>query len=193
MNSMALAIDYTTVDHDERNFLTKKEIDLLLKSSKRGRHGVRDYCMTLLAYRHGYRVSELIDIRLSDVDIDAGRIFVRRSKGSLSTTHPLQGNELRAIRAWLRVRVDLNSSFLFLGERGPLSRQAINYLLKVIAKRAGLDLHVHPHLLRHSCGFELANRGTPLRLIQDWLGHKNISNTVMYTRTAASRFEGLWR
>lgn len=181
------------VDGRKRDFLTEGEVNRLLTASRRGRHSARDYLMVLLTYRHGLRVSELIDIRLRDLDLDAARIYVRRRKGSLSTTQPIEGDELRAIRAYLRERGEMKAPYLLIGERGPLTRQAVNYLLKEIGQRAKLDISVHPHMLRHSTGYYLANKGYDTRLIQDYLGHKNISHTVKYTRTAASRFEGLWR
>lgn len=183
----------TPVDGRNRNFLTELEVSRLLDSARRGRHGTRDHLMILLTYRHGLRVSELIDLRLRDLDLDTARVHVRRRKGSLSTIQPIEGDELRAIRAYLRERGDIKLPFLLLGERGPLARQAVNYLFKEIGRRAGLEVHVHPHMLRHSTGYYLANRGYDTRLIQDYLGHKNINHTVKYTRTAASRFEGLWR
>ena len=186
-------ITEVVVDGRQRNFLTELEVKRLLDSARRGRHSVRDYLMVLLTYRHGLRVSELIDIRLRDLDIDAARIYVRRRKGSLSTTQPIEGDELRALRAYLRERAGMKVPYLLMGERGPLTRQAVNYLLKEIGRRAKLDINVHPHMLRHSTGYYLANKGYDTRLIQDYLGHKNISHTVKYTRTAASRFEGLWR
>jgi site-specific recombinase XerD len=108
----------------------------------------------------------------------------------------MEGDEIRALRAWIRERGghrDAKTSYLFLSERGPMTRQAINYLVKETGRRAKLLLRVHPHMLRHSTGYYLANRGYDTRLIQDYLGHRNISHTVRYTRTAASRFEGLWR
>lgn len=183
----------TPVDGKKRNFLTELEVKRLLDSARRGRHGTRDYLMVLLTYRHGLRVSELIDIRLRDLDLDAARIHVRRRKGSLSTIQPIEGDELRAIRAYLRERGDMKLPYLLLGERGPLTRQAVNYLLKEMGQRAELGINIHPHMIRHSTGYYLANKGFDTRLIQDYLGHKNISHTVKYTRTAASRFEGLWR
>jgi len=149
----------------------------------------------LLAYRHGFRVSELINIRLKDLDLDTGRIFVRRIKGSLSTHQPIEGDELRSIRAWLRERENYpnsNSGYLFMSERGILTRQAVNYLVAQTALRAKLNFDVNPHMLRHSTGFYLANKGFDTRLIQDYLGHRNIAHTVIYTRTAANRFEDLW-
>lgn len=181
------------VDGRKRDFLTEGEVRRLLTAARRGRHSVRDYLMVLLTYRHGLRVSELIDIRLRDLDLDTAQIYVRRRKGSLSTTQPIEGDELRAIRAYLRERGETRVPYLLLGERGLLTRQAVNYLLKEIGGRAKLGVNVHPHMLRHSTGYYLANKGYDTRLIQDYLGHKNISHMVKYTRTAASRFEGLWR
>jgi len=82
--------------------------------------------------------------------------------------------------------------WLFLSERGqPLTRQSVNYLITAAAIRAGVA-PVHPHMLRHSCGFALADRGHDLRLIQDYLGHRDPKHTVHYTRIAGSRFEGIW-
>jgi integrase len=187
----------SVIDKKSKNFLTEAEMKKFLEATRHNaRHCERDYTMMLLAFRHGLRVSELCDLRLTDLDLNTARLFVRRIKGSLSTHQPIEGDELRAIRAWLRVRQereDSHSPYLFLSERGPLTRQAINYLVEQIGKRAKLDFKVTPHMLRHSTGYYLANKGYDTRLIQDYLGHKNIVHTVRYTRTAAIRFEGLWR
>ena len=185
-----------TIDQNAKNFLTTSEMKKFLEAARKGRHGVRDYCLMLTAYRHGLRVSELIDIRHKDLDFDSARIYVRRLKGSLSTHQPIEGDELRSIRAWLKIRENYpnaNSNYLFLSERGPLTRQAVNYLVEQIGKRAKLSFKVNPHMLRHSTGYYLANKGCDTRLIQDYLGHRNITHTVRYTRTSAHRFEGLWR
>jgi type 1 fimbriae regulatory protein FimB len=185
-----------TVDEQQKNFLTEAEIEKFLRAARKGRHGVRNFAMMLLAYRHALRVSELVNIRIADLDLNTGRLFVRRNKGSLSTSQPLEGDEIRALRGWLRQRTNApccNSPLLFLSERGPMTRQAINYLVKEIGRRASLSVHAHPHMLRHSCGYALANKGRDTRLIQDYLGHRNIRHTQLYTRTAAVRFEGLWR
>jgi len=185
----------TAVDDRHKNYLTESETTNFLRAARKGRHGVRNYAMVLLAYRHGLRVSELINMRMADLDLDTGHIFVRRLKGSLSTSHPSGGDEIRALRRWLRKRVNApccNSPLVFLSERGPMTRQAFNYICAEIGKRAGLNIKVHPHMLRHSCGYALANKGKDTRLLQDYLGHRNISHTTIYTRTAAVRFEGLW-
>ena len=193
---MRISSPENAVDARPKNFLTEAEIENFLKAARRGRHRIRNFAMLLLTFRHGLRVSELINIRTADVDLDTGRLFVRRLKGSLSTSQPLEGDEIRALRAWIRQRTNApycNSPLLFLSERGPMTRQAFNYICAEVGRRAGLRIKVHPHMLRHTCGFALANKGCDTRLIQDYLGHRNIRHTQLYTRTAAVRFEGLWQ
>ena len=110
----------------------------------------------------------------------------------MAVEHPIAGDELRAIKRYFGIRKDA-LPWLFVSEREqPLTRQSVNYLVAMAAERAALA-RVHPHMLRHSCGFYLANRGYDLRLIQDYLGHRDPKHTVHYTRIAGSRFEGLWR
>lgn len=174
-----------------RDYLTPGEMALLLAAAKSGRHGPRDHAMLLLMYRHGLRVSELIALRRTDLDLKAGHLWIHRLKRGLSTSHPLAGDELRPIRRLLSKRQD-SLPWLFLSERDqPMTRQAVNYLVTVISARARLGA-VHPHMLRHSCGHALAHAGRDLRLIQDYLGHRDPRHTARYTRTAATRFEGLW-
>jgi type 1 fimbriae regulatory protein FimB len=180
----------------EINYLTETEINAFLKAARLTKNGIRDYCLALLAYRHALRVSELIDLRLHQVELETAHMHIRRLKNGLSTIHPIEGDELRAIRAWLRVRSTHKlaaSEFFFLSNRGPFTRQAFNYLCKVIGKKAGLGKKVYPHMLRHSCGFTLANKNTSTRTIQDYLGHKNIMHTVRYTAANPERFKNLWR
>ena len=87
---------------EEKDFLTEAEMKRFLDAARHGRHGVRDHTMMLMTFRHGLRVSELIDVRMKDLDLETARLYVRRKKGSLSTHQPIEGDELRAIRGWLR-------------------------------------------------------------------------------------------
>jgi type 1 fimbriae regulatory protein FimB len=145
----------------------------------------------LMIYNHGLRVSEAIALRLEDVKLKRARLWVERLKGSLSVEHPIPGDELRAIRRHLASRED-KLPWLFLSERGaPLTRHAVNYLIAAAGVKAGLG-HIHPHMLRHSCGYALDDKGTDLRTMQDYLGHRDPAMTVRYTRVAARRFEGLF-
>lgn len=179
-----------------KTFLTESEMEKFLKAAKFTRNPERDYCLMLMAYRHGLRVSEAIDIRLSQLDLDGAYLYVRRLKGSRSGQQPIEGDELRAIRAWLRERLAhkmTTSDYLFLSEQGAFVRQTVNYLVKTIGEKAGFSFRVYPHMLRHSCGFALANKNTATRTIQEALGHENIQNTVKYTASNPERLRGIWR
>ena len=194
VKSDATAAPHGAADGHERakDFLTEAEVARLLDAAKAGRHGVRDHLLLLMMFRHGLRVSEATALRRDELDLDRARLWVRRLKGGLSVEQPIAGDELRAVRRYLATRTDA-LPWLFVSERGqPLTRQAVNYLAPAAAGRAGLA-GVHPHTLRHSCGFALADRGHDLRLIQDYLGHRDPRHTVHYTRTSGRRFEGLWR
>ena len=194
----------------ERKHLTTLEVDRLLAATKDNpRTGLRDRCLILLMFRHGLRVTEACAMRVDQVDLESRILQVQRLKGGLSTTQPLRTEEIRLLKGWMAERerwlrqwrrkeggtgAALDRHALFLSARGTaLSRKTFWALLRRYGALAGLALPPHPHMLRHACGFALADQGADTRLIQAYLGHRNIQHTVRYTATNPVRFEKLWR
>jgi integrase len=177
-----------------REHLTEQEVERLIEALKSNRHAHRDATMILVAFRHGLRAAELVDLRWEQFDLASAVMHVRRVKNGTPSTHPLTGRELRALRR-LRREQDSASPFVFLSERGaPMTTPGFARILQRAAPAAGLEgLRVHPHMLRHACGFKLANDGVDTRSIQAYLGHRNIAHTVRYTELSPGRFRDFWR
>jgi len=175
-------------EQPRREYLTENEVDALMTAArKRGRYGHRDSTMILLVYRHGLRVQELVDLQWADVDLEAGRI-----KGSDDSIQPLTGAEIRALR---RVRREQETTVwhVFTSERGaPFTTNGFFKMLSRATASIGMS-DVHPHLLRHGCGFALVNKGVDTRSLAAYLGHRNMNNTVRYTKMSSTRFDGFWR
>jgi integrase len=176
-----------------REYLTDAEIGHLIDAAKANRYGHRDATMVLLAYRHGLRASELVDLRWDQVDFGNATLAVRRAKKGTPSTHPIRGDELRALRRLAREQ-DLKSPFVFTSERGaPFTTAGFARMVERAGAVAGFEFKAHPHMLRHACGFALANKGHDTRSLQAYLGHKNIQHTVRYTELSPERFKDFWR
>jgi integrase len=176
-----------------REYLTPAEVERLTKEARQGRYGHRDVTLILIAYRHGLRAIEVCDLEWSQVEFGrAATLHVRRAKNGKPAAHPLRGDEIRALRELRRQFPD--SAFVFATERGgPFTADAVNRLIKRIGKRADFPFLAHAHMLRHACGYALANKGHDTRAIQDWLGHRSIQHTTRYTELSQQRFRDFWR
>jgi len=176
-----------------REYLTETEVEKLIKAARYGRYGHRDATLILIAFRHGLRAIEICDLEWSQVEFGrAATLHVRRAKNGKPSTHPLRGDEIRALRELRRQYPD--SSFVFATERGgPFTTDAVNRLIKRLGARAGFPFQVHAHMLRHGCGYALANAGHDTRRIQDWLGHRSIQHTVRYTELTTTGVKDFWR
>jgi integrase len=175
-----------------REHLTDTEVEQLIEAAKGNRHGHRDALMILLAYRHGLRAAEVTDMRWEQVDFQSSRLHVRRVKNGTPATHPLTGRELRELRR--HQRESPKSPFVFVSERGsPMAPMGFSRMVERAAEMAKLGIKAHAHMLRHACGFKLANDGVDTRSLQDYLGHRNIQNTTRYTALAPNRFKNFWR
>jgi integrase len=176
-----------------REYLTGKEIERLQETARsRSRYGHRDATMILIAYRHGLRASELCGLRWDQIELNSGRLHVRRAKGGIDNVHPLSGREIRALRQ-LR-RENMESRYVFITERGgPATTAGFLKTIARIGEAAKLPFPIHPHMLRHSTGYKLANDGHDTRALQHYMGHKNIMHTVRDTDMAPDRFKNFWK
>jgi integrase len=176
-----------------REYLTQGEVAKLIAATKHSRYPQRDATLIGVIYRHGLRAAEACDLEWSQVDFDTATLHVRRVKNGKPATHPIKGDELRALRQ-LRREQDPPSLFVFCSERGtPFTTDALNRLVKRLGEKTNLGFPIHAHMLRHSCGYALANAGHDTRAIQDWLGHRSIQHTVRYTELTPTRFRDFWR
>ena len=175
-----------------REYLTAAEVDRLMNAARKNRWGHRDATMILVAYRHGLRASELVDLHWDQVDLASGTLHVRRLKQGVPSTHPIRGDELRALR---RLKKEQSkSAFVFTSERdAPFTPAGFARMIERAGQEAKFAFKAHPHMLRHACGYTLANKGVDTRALQAYLGHKNIQHTVRYTELSPARFKDFWR
>jgi integrase len=175
-----------------REHLTTDEVEKLIEIAASNRQGQRDGLMILLAFRHGLRAAEVCDLRWEQIDFTTATLHVRRIKHGTPATHPLTGREMRALRKHQREASP--SAFVFTSERGaPLSAPGFSRMVERAGRAAKLGIKVHAHMLRHACGYALANAGHDTRALQAYLGHRNIQNTTRYTALAQDRFKGFWQ
>ena len=176
-----------------REYLTEAEVERLMAVARKNRWGHRDATMILVAYRHGLRVSELVDLRWDQIELASGSLHVRRVKRGTPSTHPILGDELRALRRLQREQ-EPKSPYVFTSERGsPFTIAGFSRMIERAGAEAKLGFKAHPHMLRHACGYALANRGHDTRALQAYLGHRNIQHTVRYTELSPTRFKDFWR
>ena len=175
-----------------REYLTEREIEKLMDAASGNRWGHRDATAILIAYRHGLRASELVALRWDDIDFRTGKLHVRRSKGGTASVHPIGGRELRALRRLQREGQP--GLYVFTSERlAPLSVAGYQRMVARAGEAAGFPFQISSHVLRHSCGYKLANDGRDTRSIQHYLGHRSIVSTVRYTALAPDRFKDFWK
>jgi type 1 fimbriae regulatory protein FimB/type 1 fimbriae regulatory protein FimE len=177
-------------EYRPREYLTDAEVDRLIEAArKRGRNGARDAAAILLAYRHGLRAAELCQLRWSQIDLRHGRLHVNRANGGIESVHPLRGPELRAMR-----RLQGASPYVFVTEAGtPVMTAWFLRMVQRSGKAAKLPFPVHPHMLRHSTEYKLANDGHDTRSLAHYLGHRNLQSTARYTALAPDRFAKFWQ
>jgi type 1 fimbriae regulatory protein FimE len=182
-----------TVNCTVRKYLTEREVETLMDCArKRSRYGHRDATMILVAYRHGLRASELCDLQWHQIELDQGRMHVHRAKNGTPSVHPIRGDEIRALR---RLRRENPTDAHVVRHRARWANDHHRVSSPHQTAREGCWTAVcgPSHMLRHACGFKLANDGHDTRALQHYLGHKNIQHTVRYTELSPDRFKDFWR
>jgi type 1 fimbriae regulatory protein FimB/type 1 fimbriae regulatory protein FimE len=179
-----------------REHLTEQEMSKLLAALKGNRNGHRDWLIGLMIFRHGLRVSEACDLRWDDLDLPKRQVMVRRLKGSTDSTHFLERDEVNGLRLLQRQQQveGKAQAYVFVNEHGkPFGRMGIGRMIERAGETAKLPFPIHVHMLRHSTGYALANRGMDTRRLQHFLGHASITNTVQYTKMSPEPFKNIWR
>jgi integrase len=176
-----------------REYLTEAEVERLMKAATGNRHGHRDATMILVGLP-----ARAAGFRAGGPSVGPGGLQdghparVRRVKQGTPSTHPIVGDELRALRRLQREQD--KSPFVFTSERGaPFGTAGFARMVERAGVEAKIGFKIHAHMLRHACGYALANRGHDTRALQAYLGHKNIQHTVRYTELSPNRFKNFWR
>ena len=168
-----------------RHLRPEEAAKLITAAGKRGRYPERDKLLLRLSYRHGLRASEAVGLRWDSFDLDGGTLTISRAKGGRTSTHTIARDDLSALR---KMRKATNGPWVFETERsGPLSVDAMQYIVREAGKLAGLGDELHPHMLRHGAGYALINDGVDVRLVQEFLGHASITSTAIYTAISPKR------
>lgn len=168
-------------DRDAIRFLTTDECTAVFRAARKASR--RDHAILLLAYRHGLRASEVGLLKRDDLDLKTNRIRFRRLKGSMDGVHPLEPDEAQALRSYLRTRKDDLSPLFISRNRRPISRAALDDVVRAYAELAGVPKDRRSfHVLKHSIAMHLLDAGTRVETVRDWLGHRNIQNTLVYAK-----------
>ncbi len=173
--------------------LTPAQVEqVAIAAGKVGRCRFRDTWLIRIAFRHGLRASELIRLKWDQIDFKNGDLMVRRLKKGKDSRHPLGGDETRALHRLRKMFPD--SPYVFPSQLGgPLTPSALQKMVRRAGEKAGLPMPIHPHMLRHACGFKMASEGRDLRVMMDYLGHRTVAQTVRYTEIDSSRFKELFK
>jgi integrase len=177
-----------------REHLTPSEVQMLTEAARKGRYGLRDSTLLLMLFSHGLRLTEALRLTFREVDLDRGILHIKRRKSGVSGDHKLRGVEIRALRRLQRENRHPAGDLIFTSERGgPITSRNVQFMIDRVADRAGLKhLNIHPHSLRHSCGYYMAERNYNLPVIQTYLGHREVRHTKRYVEISTRQFDGLF-
>lgn len=175
-----------------REYLTPDEVTRIITAAGSvGKFPHRDRILILICYRHALRVSELVSLRWDQIDPVNKTLHVNRAKRGVPSLHPLQEDVIRGLD--VLKRTSLGDPYIFVTyKRRPMTAGTVRKIVARAGTLAGIPFSIHPHMLRHACGFYLANKGFDTRAIQSYMGHRSIQHTVRYTELTTERFKDFW-
>lgn len=175
-----------------REYLTPDEVTRIITAAGSvGKFPHRDRILILICYRHALRVSELVSLRWDQIDPVNKTLHVNRAKRGVPSLHPLQEDVIRGLD--VLKRTTLGDPYIFVTyKRRPMTAGTVRKIVARAGTLAGIPFSIHPHMLRHACGFYLANKGFDTRAIQSYMGHRSIQHTVRYTELTTERFKDFW-
>ena len=189
-----LKVGHSRKANDEargRKHLLKDEVKTLCQTIKKGsRYPDRDEAMVLMTFNHGLRVSELVGIRWQHIDLKHGQVRIQRVKEGISNTHPMfDRREIALLRRLHKEQKYPTTGFVFINERkSPVSVNSFQQLVNRYSVKA-LGVKWNAHALRHGCGTAMVDNRHDIRVVQNWLGHKNIQNTTVYLHESVRQFD----
>lgn len=182
-------------DQRGREFLFPNEVKALRKAARKASKtlGHRDDTLIFITYRHALRVGEVVNLRWDQISFSQRTIYVRRQKKGPPALHFLEPDEIAALELLKKTQLP-ESVYIFSNQNGEqLSTRTVHWIVARAGNLAGVPFSIHPHMLRHAKGYQLANRGTDTRAIQLYFGHKWITSTTLYTDIDPERFRGFGR
>lgn len=188
-----IIIESPKVERKLPDVLTEEEIKKILNVGEISRKHIRNLAIIELFYSSGLRVSELCNLKLSDLNLEEGFIRVK-GKGNRERIALLNKEAIEVLKRYLNERKNVFDEYLFLNSRGKrISRQSVWKIVKKYSKYAGIDKNVKPHTLRHTFATHLLNEGLDLRVVQELLGHKSIATTEIYTHLNRKKIKELYK
>lgn len=176
-------------------FLTEGQVEELIQVAYKASlpsHRKRNALMLMMLFRHGLRRTEAIQLRWDQINMKDAQLHVYRLKNGKMSIHPIKERELRMINEHRKTAP--SNIYVFTDSAGvPLGREGIRRMIYMVGSKSSIPYTIHPHMFRHGCGYYLANNGVDTRAIQDYLGHKDIKKTVVYTEMAPNRFNNFWK
>lgn len=185
-------ISYPKTEKKLPKFIYYNDLLEMINESSKGKEGLRDRLIIEMLYATGVRVSELVNIKINDIDFNNRRIIVC-GKGNKERIVYYGEYAMKVLNDYLRGRENINNQYLFLNNRGEkLTDRGVRYIIDNIMKNLSVKTHVTPHVLRHTFATDMLNNGCDIKVVQELLGHSSLKTTEVYTHVTNDRLKEVY-